>query len=363
MEEENIYETALGLIPGIGDVLIKHLISYCGSAKKVFLTPRGKLKKVPGIGPKIANTILEAAVLDKAKHEITLAKKYGISILFYTSPKYPKRLKNILNAPATLYYKGSANLNSAKVLSIVGTRKATEYGKNFLEKLIGDLQLYKDLLIISGLAYGIDVYAHKLCLKKQIPTVGVMANGLDIVYPYEHKEVALQMTTTGGLLSENRLGTKPDAPKFPERNRIIAGMSDAVLIVEAAKTGGALITAEIANSYDIDVFALPGSINQRYSEGCNKLIKEHKAHLITSSEDIVKMMNWDIETKNVRQKLTIALNKDEQTIYELLVNKNLQIDELSYRAQIPIGKIPSVLLEMEIKGIVKALPGQKYCLI
>ena len=363
MDEENIFEIALGLVPGIGNVLAKHLISYRGSAKNIFQTPKGKLMKIPGIGSKIADAIISTEVLKKAETELTLAEKKGVSLLFYTSPKYPKRLKNLLNAPVLLYYNGNADLNSTKILSIVGTRKATEYGRNFIEKLLTELQSFKDLLIVSGLAYGIDICAHKTCLKKQIPTVGVMANGLDMVYPYEHKDFAKQMIEQGGLLTENRFGTRPDAPKFPERNRIIAGMSDAVLVVEAAKSGGALITAEIANSFDIEVFALPGSINQKYSEGCNQLIKNHKAHLVTNTEDIIKMLNWDMETISKKKKLTISLNNAEKAVYELLQNKNLQIDELSYLSQISMSQIPSVLLGMEIKGIVKVLPGQKYCLV
>ncbi|UZR94886.1 DNA-processing protein DprA [Chondrinema litorale] len=363
MEEENLFEIALGLVPGIGNVLAKHLISYRGSAKNVFQTPKGKLLKIPGIGPKIAEAILSTEVLKKAENELKQAQEKEVSILFYTSPTYPKRLKNILNAPILLYYKGAADLNSKKILSIVGTRKATEYGKNFIESLLKQLQSYPDLLVVSGLAYGIDICTHKVCLKNQIPTVGVMANGLDMVYPYEHKDVAKQMILNGGILTENRFGSKPDAPKFPERNRIIAGMSDAVLVVEAAESGGALITAEIANSYDIEVFALPGNVNQQYSKGCNKLIKEHKAHMITSAEDIIELLNWNKEASSTNKKLTIMLNQNEQIVYDLLKNNHLQIDELSYRSQISMSQIPSVLLEMELKGIIKVLPGQKYCIL
>ena len=363
MEEENLFEIALGLVPGIGNVLAKHLISYRGSAKNVFQTPKGKLLKIPGIGPKIAESILSAEVLKKAESELKLAQEKEVSILFYTSPTYPKRLKNILNTPILLYYKGSADLNSKKILSIVGTRKATEYGKNFIENLLKQLQTYPDLLVVSGLAYGIDICAHKVCLKNQIAAVGVMANGLDMVYPYEHKEVAKQMILNGGLLTENRFGSKPDAPKFPERNRIIAGMSDAVLVVEAAESGGALITADIANSYDIEVFALPGNVNLQYSKGCNQLIKEHKAHMITSAEDIIELLNWNKEATSTNKKLTIMLNPNEQKVYDLLKSTQLQIDELSYRSQISMSQIPSVLLEMELKGIIKALPGQKYCIL
>jgi len=360
---EQLHEIALSLIPGIGNVLAKHLVSYCGSPENVFKKPKGKLMKIPGIGEKIAGAITTADVLKKAEEELINADKQGIQILFYTSPLYPKRLKNIVNAPILLYYKGNASLNSTKILSIVGTRRATEYGKHFINHLLTDLQQIDDLLIVSGLAYGIDIHAHKTSLQNNIPTVGVMANGLDIVYPAEHKDIALRMLQNGGLLTENRLGVEPSPPQFPERNRIIAGMADAVLVVEAAKSGGALITAEIANSFDIEVFALPGGVNQKYSEGCNNLIKEHKAHLISSAEDIIKLLNWDLQKSETRKKVTLSLSPEEQAIYDLLANKQQQIDELSYKSQIPIGKLPVILLELEIKGIVKALPGQKYCLL
>ena len=363
MQDSILYEVALSLIPGIGNVTAKQLISYCGSAQEVFKKPRGKLMKIPNIGPKMADAIIGSKVLHQAEAELGIAEKLGAEILFYTSANYPKRLSKIINAPILLYYKGQAHLNADKVLSIVGTRRATNYGKEFIEKLLAELKTLDDLLIVSGLAYGIDIQAHKVSLKNDLPTVGVMANGLDMVYPADHKEIAKNMLNHGGLLTENKFGTKPDAPKFPERNRIIAGVADAVLVVEAAVSGGALITAEIANSFDIEVMAVPGGINQKYSEGCNKIIKEHKAHLVTSAADIISLLNWDIPKNSLKKKLTIALDDQEKTIYDLLTTKEHQIDELSYKSRIPIGKLPAILLNMELKGILKVHPGQKYRLV
>ncbi len=363
MQNSALYEVALSLIPGIGNVLTKQLVSYCGSAQEVFKKPRGKLMKIPNIGPKIADAIVGSKVLNQAEEELNNAERLGAEILFYTSSAYPKRLSKIINAPILLYYKGEASLNADKVLSIVGTRRATNYGREFIEKLVAEFKTLDDLIIVSGLAYGIDIQAHKVSLKHNIPTVGVMANGLDMVYPADHKETARKMIEQGGLLTENKFGTKPDAPKFPERNRIIAGIADAVLVVEATASGGALITAEIANSFDIDVMALPGGIHQKSSEGCNKLIKEHKAHLVTSAADVISLLNWDIPKNTLKKKLTIALDQEEQIIYDLLTSKEHQIDELSYKSRIPIGKLPAILLNMELKGLLKPYPGQKYKLI
>ena len=294
--EELVYEVALGLLPGIGNQLTRILISYCGSAKQAWLAPPGKLQKIPGIGQTIIKSFKEnAGVLKQAEAIVRQAEKEEVKILFYTHPAYPNRLKQIADAPALLYYKGTDNLNQAKIISIVGTRQCTPYDKEVTEQIVKDLTSY-NALIVSGLAYGIDITAHRAAVQNQLPTVGVMANGLDIIYPAVHRKVADKMLENGGLLSENTFGTKPDAPRFPARNRIIAGMADATIIVEAAIKGGTLITADIANSYNKDIMAVPGPIHSPVSEGCNYLIKTHKAAIYTGIKDLEELLNWDQET-------------------------------------------------------------------
>lgn len=357
----NLYEVALNFTPGIGNVMVKQIVSYCGSAEAVFKTPKGKLLKIPGVGPKTVECLQDKSCFNTAEEELKKAEKFGASLLFYTHKNYPERLKNIPTAPVLLYYKGNSNLNATKVISIVGTRKATPYGLGFIESLMQELKHFKDIIIVSGLAYGIDICAHREALKNNIPTIGVMANGLDKIYPAVHKNTALQMLENGGLISENKFGTLPDAPKFPERNRIIAGMSDLVIVVEAAASGGALITAEIANSYDIEVFAVPGDVNNPFSEGCNQLIKKHKAHLLTSVEDIKYMMNWETGEAPPK-KIKFQLTMEEANIVNWLAKEKTQIDMLSLKTQIPMSRLSALLLEMEFKGLVKALPGKRFTL-
>lgn len=368
----NPYEIALNNIPGVGDVLAKQLVSYCGSAEAVFKTPKGKLMKIPGIGEKTASLLVEAqqnkALLSEADAELNKLQKVGGKVLFYTHPDYPNRLKRCADAPILLYTKGPVQLNAGRVVSIVGTRSATAYGKGFIEQLLDGLRVFDDLLLVSGLAYGIDIHAHRESLKCGIPTVGVMASGLDWIYPAVHKGTAEQMIEQGGgLVTENKLGTKPDAPLFPARNRIIAGMSDIVVVVEAASAGGALITAEIANSYSVEVMALPGNYNSKYSEGCNNLIKDHKAHPITKVSDLIELMGWE-PGKQAKKKGLMALplddlSSEEKNIIQTLQNGPLHIDQLSYKTQLPVNQLASLLLSLEFAGLVKLHPGQRYSLV
>ena len=305
----------------------------------------------------------------EAENQLRLCQKHDIQVLFYTEKNYPDRLKPIADAPALLFYKGTARLNAGKIVSVVGTRSASPYGKAVTEELIESLQKYPDMLIVSGLAYGIDITAHKAALKNNLPTVGVMATGLDTVYPAPHKAIATQMLEEGGgLLTEYKWGNKTDPSFFPARNRIIAGLADAVIVVEAAKTGGALITAEIANSYNKDVFAVPGNLKSKFSEGCNHLIKIHKASLFTSVKDLEYLMNWDLPgefAKPAPKQLSIPENfsENEQKVLKILQqHKEMQLDELSWQSQVSLNQLASVLLNLELSGYVKALPGKKFSL-
>lgn len=363
MPSEKFYQLALSLIPGIGNVLTKQLISYCGSAKEVFKSNKTKLSKIPGIGEKVAQSILNNDTWQTAEKELKRHEEYGLKLLYYTDPDYPIRLKHIADAPPLLYYKGKTNLNQQRILSIVGTRKATAYGKEVVEQLIAGIIKHAPL-IVSGLAYGIDIYAHRSALKHNIPTVGVLASGLNVIYPPVHKDTAHQMLSNGGLLSENRLDAKPDFHRFPERNRIIAGLADATLVVEAAEKGGALITAALAKSYKRKLFAVPGSIHNPFSRGCLDLIKSGQAEMLTSIADLEKALGWTAGYNNAMPKETHleALSAEENTIVQTLQHHDneMVIDELSWKSQVPINKLAALLLEMEFKGYIKSLPGKRF---
>lgn len=368
MDQERLSFLALHQITGVGDKLIKQLISYCGSADRVFKTPKGKLLKVPGVGEVTVAAILEGRSFEFAEKEIAKAEKTGTEIIFYLDKKYPLRLKHVEDAPGILYYQGNASLNPLKTVGIVGTRKATPYGKEMVEQLIHELIPHQPL-IISGLAYGIDIHAHKQSLKNNLQTIGVMGSGMDVIYPATHRETAQKMLEQGGLLTENCFGTKPDAHHFPARNRIIAGLCDALIVVEAAEKGGALITAEIANSYNKDVFAIPGSLGETYSEGCNKLIKTNKANLYTSVKDLEYIMNWSVENQEFQKKKSHAFDLDafdpeEQLVIQVLQQKDIpaMIDELTIRTSLSPGKLASLLLQLEFKGVIKSLPGKLFAL-
>jgi DNA processing protein len=322
--------------------------------------------KIPGIGYIVAEAIIQQSILRKAEEEMNWAEKNKVEILFYTNKNYPERLRHFSDSPPLLFLDGQTNLNVPKTVGIVGTRQATSYGKDVTEKIINEIKNYQPT-IISGLAYGIDIHAHKLALSAKLPTVAVMATGVDIIYPFIHKETALRMKENGGLLTEYRPGTKPDPAFFPARNRIVAGLCDAIIVIEAAFKGGALITAEIANSYNREVFAVPGNLGNKYNEGCNHLIKTHKAHIYTSAKDLEYILNWDIEKRenNIsKHKISETLEGDERIIAEMLLDKeSMPIDELSWKTNIPINKLSSLLLSMEFNGLIAALPGKKFRLV
>jgi len=364
MDQERISLMALHYIPGVGNFLIKQLVSYCGSAEQVFHYTKAKLLKVPGIGDVTAQSITEGKARNLAEKEFRKAEKEDTRILFFTDKAYPVRLKPIDDAPSLLYVKGNINLNQVKTIAIVGTRQATDYGKEQVEQIIEALVPHQ-ALIISGLAYGIDIHAHKQALKLGLPTVGVLGSGIDVIYPAAHKDIAKKMVNQGGLITENPFGTKPDAHNFPSRNRIIAGLSDALIVVEAAAKGGALITAEIANSYNKDVFAIPGNLGNQYSEGCNKLIKINKANLFTSVKDLEYLMNWNLGNEKNTNQLSLELpplDPQELLVLNVLHDKKtpVMIDELSHKTGLGQGALASILLSLEFKNMVISLPGKMY---
>jgi DNA processing protein len=362
-----IYKIALTHIPGVGPVLAKNLLGYCGSVEAIFTEKVTHLTKIPGIGINIAKAVHAFKNFDKAYIEADFIQKNKIEALFFLDEDYPQRLKNCNDSPVMLYYKGQKLLNLSRTIAIVGTRMATDYGKLQTEKIVEALQPYQPT-IVSGLAYGIDICAHKSALKNNLPTVGVLAHGLDKIYPAVHKNVAAKMLQQGGLLTEYGNNTNPDRENFPARNRIVAGMCDAVVVIEAGAGGGALITAELANGYNRDVFALPGRVDDTFSAGCNRLIKTNKANLIETAADIAYILGWQNEfqkkKKHVQRPLFIDLNEDEQMLVNLLTqNGTMNIDTLLAHNQLPISKIAALLLNLEFNGIVKSLPGKMYALI
>ncbi|HKK10481.1 MAG TPA: DNA-processing protein DprA [Bacteroidales bacterium] len=360
------YQIALTLLPNVGPKLGRELVAYCGGVEAVFREKTSRLIKIPGIGKELSEAIPKQKVLDRAIEETEFLEKNKIKPLFYLSKDFPSRLKHCADAPLMLYYKGNANLDSRKVVSIIGTRKATEYGKMFCKQLVQDLSAHEDILILSGLAYGIDSCAHRASLDRSVPTVAVMGHSLDRVYPPANHSLAAKMLEKGGLLSEFVSDTKPDRENFPRRNRVVAGMSDAVVVVESGKKGGALITADIANSYNRDVFAVPGRLNDTYSEGCNNLIKTNRAALIESAEDINYIMGWTKEKskKHIQRKLFTELNPEEELIVKVLQSKGtIAIDDLILETRMGATKIASSLLNLEFSGVIKCMPGKVYCLI
>ena len=341
----------------------RNLLSYCGSAEEVFKSKISSLLTVPGIGPVTARSIKHHAGFERAEKELLFIEKYKIKPLFISDPAYPSRLKNCADAPLLLYFKGNCDLNASRVLSVVGTRNATEYGREICRQLIADLVKHKPL-IVSGLAYGIDSVTHKECVKHSVETVGVLGHGLDRIYPAENRTLAEKMLHCGGLLSEFPSATNPDRENFPRRNRIIAGMADATIVVEASIKGGALITAEIANSYNRDVFAYPGRVNEEFSAGCNFLIKSNRANLVSRVADLEYMLGWT-ETKVADKKpqLSLALNltKEEQIIADILQEKgSIAIDELAIHSRMAQSKLAVTILGLEMQGILISLPGKQY---
>ncbi len=362
MSDDLKYKIGITLIPKIGSINAKKLIAYCGGVEAVFKEKKKALMKIPGIGEGIVKNILSQAVLNRAEEEIAFIEKHKIQPLFYTDKEYPQRLLQCEDGPVMLYYKGNKPLNQKRVLAMVGTRRATSYGRIICEKIVDGLA-EKGVMIVSGLAYGIDSCAHRNALKHDIATVGVLGHGLDRIYPAENRNVAEKMISNGGLLTEFMSKTNPDRENFPKRNRIIAGISDATLVVESGKKGGAIITAEIAFSYNRDVFAVPGRVEDPYSKGCNLLIKSNKAAMVESVKDLEYILGWDdvkVE-QNKSPELFVNLTNDEQKIFDVLKEKeDAGIDEIMIKSKLPVSKISGVLLNLEFKGLVLSLPGKRY---
>lgn len=363
MNHELLYEVALTLIPGIGDVNAKKLIAYCGGAEAVFEEKRKNLLNIPGIGERTVESIVSQNVLQRAERELNFADRNGIRILYYLNSDYPRRLQHCYDSPVIIYCKGYTDLNVEKIVGVVGTRNVTDYGKTLTEKLIQDL-VDDDVLVVSGLAYGVDTCAHKAALKNNLTTAAVLAHGFQTIYPSANASLSRKMIESGGcLLTEHISGTEPDKENFPKRNRIVSGMIDCLVVVESAAKGGALITAEIANNYDREVFAFPGRIGDTYSEGCNKIIKTNKANLLTNVDDLRYIMRWNDDRKIQPKQMRMfrEFNQEEQKVMDVFGDDNIvYLDKIITDTMLSPTKIASVLLSLEFDGILAALPGKRY---
>jgi DNA processing protein len=364
MTDRNYLLIALTKMPKVGPVIARNLISYCGSVEAVFEESKKNLTKIPGIGLGFIENFNPKSALNDAEKEMKFIEKNEIKVISYLDKEYPKRLSNFDNTPIVLYYKGSANLNHFRTVAIVGTRQPSTYGLNMCERIIEGLSHY-NVLIVSGLAFGIDAAAHRKCVEMDITTIGVLGHGLDRIYPSEHKTLSNKMISNGGILTEFMSGTLPDRENFPMRNKIIAALSDVIVVVESKRKGGSIITAEFGNEYNKDVFAVPGMVTEELSEGCNKLIKQNKAHLVETAEDIAYIMRWEeIDAGRVIQKqMFVDLDENESLMINIIRdNKEIAIDSLTYKMQMTPSETASVLLGLEFKGMIRSLPGKKYTL-
>lgn len=360
--EEVIHAIALTMVPQIGCIQHRILLEQLGSARAVFHTPVSRLEKIPGIGPVRARAITTARDLRRAEKEFRAMERLQIRALLYHGNEYPKRLKNCPDPPPLLFYRGTTDLNATRIIGVVGTRQETSYGRELIEAYIDG---WRDagLIVVSGLAYGVDHLTHLACVKKQIETVAVLAHGLDKIYPSSHWQLAKEMESRGGLLTEFITGTQPDRQNFPRRNRIVAGICEAVLVVETGIKGGSMITAELANDYNREVFAIPGKIGDEKSQGCNYLIRENRARLTMHPHDVLQCLNWDIVPAQVhpQAQLFTVDDPDQQLVLGLFADSEpMHIDQLMGLSGLPYSRFSAALIGLELAQKLMPLPGKRY---
>ena len=365
--DERVSSIALTLCPGIGHIGAKRLIDGIGSAAQVFHQRKELPELLPGISPSVVTALDCPAAFLRAEREMEFVEKNRLSCLTLKDEAYPSRLRECEDAPAVLFFKGNTDLNRLHVIDMVGTRRATDYGKQFCADFLHDLSaLCPDVLVVSGLAYGIDIHAHRAALANNLSTVAVLAHGLDRIYPYVHRKTAIDMLATGGLLTEFLTETNPDRHNFVSRNRIVAGMSDATIVVESAVKGGSLNTAELAEGYHRDCFAVPGRVTDASSIGCNQLIRDNKAALIQNAEDFVRTMGWvepeqHAKQAGIQRNLFPELTEEEELVVRILTRQgDLHINALVVEADIPVNRMSALLFELEMKGVVKTMVGGIY---
>ena len=363
LEEDLLYILALQRVKGIGDINAKKLISHCGSARNVLKEKRHVLQKINGIGTFTLQHLFDKGNLKEAEIELKYIQKNDIETFYFEDKNYPDKLKHCIDAPILIFKEGNFNLTKQRIISIVGTRKITSYGRDFCEKLISDLKPYNPI-IVSGFAYGVDICAHKAALKNELQTIAVLAHGFEEIYPKSHKKHVAEINKNGGFITDFWHNDALQRENFLKRNRIVAGISEATIIIESAEKGGSLVTADIANSYSRDVFAVPGRSTDNFSKGCNDLIKRNKAAILTSAKDLIEMLNWDLETKKetaIQKQLFVDLDETEQQVYDFLLKDGKELlDIISLSCKLPVYKTITILFNLEMKGVVKPLPGKMF---
>ncbi|MEH6536934.1 MAG: DNA-processing protein DprA [Psychroserpens sp.] len=365
-DQELIYVLALQNVPKIGDVTAKKLISHCGSAEAVLKEKQYHLLKIDGIGTTTVKGLFASEHLKAAEDELKFIKDNDIVSLYFTNDDYPEKLKHCIDGPILLFQAGTVKLKKKRIISIVGTRKITTYGVAFCKKLIEQLVPF-DPVIVSGFAYGTDITAHKSALKHNLQTIGCLAHGFNQIYPKIHKKHMVDVERNGGFLTDFWSTAVFDRNNFLKRNRIIAGVSEATIVIESAEKGGSLVTADIANSYNRDVFAVPGRVTDSQSVGCNNLIKTQQAHVLSNPLDVPYILNWQLEdnkTPVIQKQLFVELTSEEKVIYNYLKDNEKQLlDVIAIACQMPISKVASILLTMELKGVTRPLPGKLFELV
>lgn len=363
MSQENLYyELALLRVEGVGDIMAKKLLTHFGTAENVLNAKSSQLSAIDGVGTVLLKNFKDKSIFEKAKQEMDFIQNNEIEVLGFKDYNYPERLKHCIDGPVLLFSSGNIDFKSRKIISIVGTRQITSYGTEFCRKLIEDLAPL-DPIIVSGFAYGVDIVAHQLAMDHDLQTIGVVAHGLNQIYPKPHKKYVAKMEQNGGFMTEFWSTSNPDKENFVRRNRIVAGMTEATIVIESADRGGSLITANMANDYNRDVFAVPGRVTDKYSQGCNNLIKTQKANVLTSAADLIYNLNWDIkeETKSIQKQLFVTLDDDEQKVYDYLLKTGKELmDIIALHCDFPIYRISGLLLNMELKGVIRPLPGKMF---
>lgn len=361
-DQELFYLLALMKVDGVGDIIAKKLLTHCGNAEAIFKSKPNQIAAIDGVGAVLIKNMKDKSVFEKANDELQFIKKNSIDISFFQDENYPERLKHCIDSPVLIFSGGNIDLKNKKIISIVGTRQITSYGTEFCRKLIEDLAPL-DPIIVSGFAYGVDIVAHQFAMEHNLQTIGVLAHGLNQIYPRTHKKYMAKMEENGGFITEFWSSSNPDKEKFVRRNRIVAGISEATIVIESADKGGSLITANLANDYNRDVFAVPGRVTDKYSQGCNDLIKTQKANLLTSAADLVYVLIWDIKKKpkTIQKQLFTELEPEEQKIYDFLLKNGKELlDIIALECDFPIFKISGTLLNMELKGLIRPLPGKIF---
>lgn len=360
---ELLHILALLRVDGVGDIVAKRLIHHCGSAEAVFQAKKSHLKSIDGIGTVLLHNLKDTTVFQKAEQELAFIEREGIKVLNYQDVSYPERLKHCVDGPVLLFGTGNFDFSNRRIVSIVGTRQITSYGIDFCKKLVEDLACFNPL-IVSGFAFGVDIVAHQAAMEHELQTIGVLAHGMNQLYPKSHQKYVSKMEQNGGFMTEFWSTSNPDKENFVKRNRIVAGISEATIVVESAEKGGSLITATMANDYNRDVFAVPGRVTDRYSKGCNDLIKTQRAQVMTSAADLVYQLNWDLVDKaipSIQKQLFVTLEAEEQLIYDYLQKQGKQLlDVIALTCNLPIFKTSSLLLTMELKGLIRPLPGKLF---